>query len=219
MAALLAISTALPAQAQNRAPQAAPLDTTSIGSELAAGQTMTPDQNLRSPNGQHNLYVDGPMYIAGPSGFWNYLLDAQESDPANNRLVMQVDGKLVLYNAGKPLWWTGTAGNPGAKVACSPMATSSSMQPRGGRCGPAARLTTASPTPGKRPIVARPSCVQVGCCTARTVGTNWSCRRTATLCCTRRGGPSGRAARPATRGRTSPSRRTATWSSTAARVR
>lgn len=96
---------------------------TSLGNQLASGQTMNgPTQYLASTSGQFEIAADGE---ADPSTglYWNSYSSGAiglSTDPTlgsgTHNLVMQTDGNLVLYTNGKASWASNTHGNPGAKA-------------------------------------------------------------------------------------------------------
>lgn len=78
-----------------------------------------------------NLYVDGASYKsgnaqakggarptqAGPTQVRSLASGASEtSKNGRYRLVMQVDGNLVIYDRGQAIWHTRSSGNPGARL-------------------------------------------------------------------------------------------------------
>jgi hypothetical protein len=84
------------------------------GSDMAAGETLLPGQDLRSPNGLYRLVyqVDGNLVLYGPAGAdWSSNTNATRPGVC----IMQGDGNLVLYEPGAtPVFATQTDGNPGA---------------------------------------------------------------------------------------------------------
>lgn len=95
-----------------------PNDLTDVGAGLASGQTLTERQVLVSANREHRLGIGvlgmiEALALTGPSCDAQMLAGLPRE--ADHRLVMQVDGNLVLYdNADTALWATGTEGHPGA---------------------------------------------------------------------------------------------------------
>ncbi len=79
--------------------------------KLANGQTLTINQYLRSSDGRYALILreNGDLVLYGPGyhTFW----DSHTSGSNANRLVMQGDGNLVLYNGGVAKWSSKTDGN------------------------------------------------------------------------------------------------------------
>ena len=74
-------------------------------------------QSLWSADGRFHLdmQTDGNLVLYGPSGpmWWT-----STNGGSDRRMVMQVDGNLVVYNgANQPLWGSWTHGNPGARLA------------------------------------------------------------------------------------------------------
>lgn len=88
----------------------------SAGSRLTPGSSLSEQQRLVSPNGQHRLGV-GVLGMQEALGVTSDSCDAQPFTwlmaEADNRLVMQEDGNLVLYGNGVR-WASSTFGNPGA---------------------------------------------------------------------------------------------------------
>lgn len=83
---------------------------------LMPGETLLQGQSLGSPNGQYVLWMqdDGNLVQYGPNG----AMFATSTYAQGARLVMQVDGNLVLYDAANhALWSSGTQGNNGALLA------------------------------------------------------------------------------------------------------
>jgi hypothetical protein len=86
--------------------------TTAFGSDtLPAGQTLLPQQYLRSPDKRYGLLLqsDGNLVLYGPG--YHVLWSSGTSGSGATRLVMQTDGNLVLYNVNTPVWFTATGGS------------------------------------------------------------------------------------------------------------
>ncbi|HSX00546.1 MAG TPA: PA14 domain-containing protein, partial [Patescibacteria group bacterium] len=76
---------------------------------LAAGQSLTPGQSLKSPDGRFQLtfQTDGNVVLSGPSGaIWYTGTGGQTA----TTFTMQTDGNLVLYNGTTALWNSMTGG-------------------------------------------------------------------------------------------------------------
>lgn len=86
------------------------------GDRLNGGQSISGEDYLVSPSGQHELWADEDLYIISGSGGLEILTGDRVIPEGNLRLVMQGDGNLVLYHGGQALFHTGTNGNPGAYV-------------------------------------------------------------------------------------------------------
>jgi hypothetical protein len=85
-------------------------------SQLTADQTIQADDYIMSPNGQSVLHVETNGNLVLYRNF-NNVPWSSHSSGTPLQLVMQADGNLVLYNTGGgPIWYTGTGGNPGAKL-------------------------------------------------------------------------------------------------------
>lgn len=96
---------------------ATPTDRAST-SQSATSVAYAHDQ-LVSPNGNVRLWMQGDGNVVATKGvdpyapFWSV-----GATGANNRLVTQSDGNIVLYTAaGAPRWATNTSGNPGARLS------------------------------------------------------------------------------------------------------
>jgi len=93
---------------------AAPQRSSSV---LSNGEIMTRGQERWSTDGRF-LFVyqtDGNVVLYAPGGvaIWNN----GKGGVASDRLVMQTDGNLVLYNGGTAVWWTGTNGGASSKLS------------------------------------------------------------------------------------------------------
>lgn len=82
-------------------------------SELTAGQSLSPGQQLVSTDGRFvaALQTDGNFVLYGPGD--RALFSSGTGGTANARLVMQTDGNLVLYGNGGARWQTATSGGNG----------------------------------------------------------------------------------------------------------
>jgi len=86
------------------------------GTGLDYGQTLSPGQSLRSPNGQFVLthQTDGNVALSyGGYAHWTTNTHGQ----ATTVLVMQYDGNLALYNGDTPIWASNTAGQGFSQLA------------------------------------------------------------------------------------------------------
>lgn len=88
--------------------------------QLSSGEALTTNDYLLSQDGLETLSIDNngslTLRINGVS-FWGI----KPGGDAKNKLVMQQDGNLVLYNSlMKPLWNTETQNNPGARLLLQP---------------------------------------------------------------------------------------------------
>jgi len=84
------------------------------GNRLAIGEQLSGGQNLVSADGRiaAALSKDGSFTVDGPDG---NLFSAGTGGHPGDRVIMQTDGNLVIYDvSGKALWSTGTWGHPGA---------------------------------------------------------------------------------------------------------
>ena len=84
---------------------------------LAAGQTLTKGQLLRSPNKQYEAYMqdDGNfvVYQVGVKALW-----ASNTGTPGSSIVMQTDGNLVVYQPdGRPVWSSNTAPSSNDRLA------------------------------------------------------------------------------------------------------
>jgi hypothetical protein len=98
-----------------------------VGSELPAGATLHPGEELLSPGGIYGLLMqwDGNlvMYSCPPGGNSGgsscpyALWSLGTSGRPGNVLTMQTDGNLVVYDtAGRPVWSTGSFGSGSSNV-------------------------------------------------------------------------------------------------------
>lgn len=89
-----------------------------VSDRLGSGSTLHYGESLMSANGQHELFlgsvINDGLYIVGDSCSAWFLHDFGETAPVEPELRMQTDGNLVLYMAGRAVWSSRTAGNPGA---------------------------------------------------------------------------------------------------------
>jgi hypothetical protein len=84
--------------------------TTPTTNSLGGGQTLYPNQSLRSPDGRFTAIMqgDGNFVVYGPSG----AIFATGTGYAGTVATMQGDGNFVLYRPGTiPVWATGTSGH------------------------------------------------------------------------------------------------------------
>ena len=84
---------------------------------LVGGQTLQTEESVTSCDGRFTFKIqsDGNLvlYQAGVGAIW-----ANHVYGTGHILAMQGDGHLVVYNsASQPVWYTGTAGNPGAYLS------------------------------------------------------------------------------------------------------
>jgi hypothetical protein len=98
--------------------------TLKASSELTAGEQLTLNQSIFSPNGQYRLTMqsDGNLVDYNPSNSPVWASNSVNSSVSY--VTMQSDGNLVIYNSsGNPLWASNTAGNTGAYLSLSDTGT------------------------------------------------------------------------------------------------
>lgn len=86
------------------------------GDVLKPGQRLRPGSVAVSRSGQYRLRLHARLGLAavGPDGI---VWASMHRVPKGASAIMQKDGNLVVYTkAGRPLWSTGTHGNPGAHL-------------------------------------------------------------------------------------------------------
>lgn len=91
----------------------------SAASTLSAGQSLTTNTSLTSPNGKYTLYMqsDGNLVLYDVSGSGWMPRWATYAFGSNLRAVMQHDGNFVVYDAANtPKWSSGTAGFSGGSA-------------------------------------------------------------------------------------------------------
>jgi hypothetical protein len=84
---------------------------------LDAGQALTPDQSVSSPDGKYRLVYqrEGDLVLYGPdrTRVWS----SETLGETAGRAIMEAGGGLVVYDAdGSEVWTAGTGGHPGAYV-------------------------------------------------------------------------------------------------------
>lgn len=97
--------------AASEAHDAVSAEETDLGSTLTAGEQLLPGAYMESSSGQYGLYWDAGYLVEEHDGWFVWVLEQEVQDA---RLVMQEDGNAVVYSSTGPVFWTGTAGNPGA---------------------------------------------------------------------------------------------------------
>lgn len=80
---------------------------------LGSDRRLERGQSITSQNGAYRtvFQTDGNLVTYGPNGVrWS------AGTSGGTRLLMQGDGNLVISDGYRPLWFTGTGGNPGARL-------------------------------------------------------------------------------------------------------
>jgi hypothetical protein len=83
--------------------------------QLLPNQSLSPNQQVVSCNGQYNLIMQGDgnlVLYRGGSPMWSTGTWGTQA----NLAIMQSDGNFVLYGASKAYWSTGTFGHSGARL-------------------------------------------------------------------------------------------------------
>lgn len=87
---------------------------------LLSGQVLDDQSYLLSQDGQSTLSIEKAGHLVLRSNFAITWLTSK-NNTTGNKLIMQPDGNLVLYDSlMKPLWNTETFGNPGSWLALQP---------------------------------------------------------------------------------------------------